>query len=69
MYWNQSYEEVKKEVEELCAFIQKHGEELRAKGPEACRQFLIDAGIIQPKNRRNVVISRKRTPKNQSPTD
>jgi hypothetical protein len=47
MYWNQSHEEVQKEIRETVMSIKKFSEELRAKGPEACRQFLIDAGIIK----------------------
>ena len=54
MYWNQSYEEVQREIKETVESIRRVSEDLRRQGPEACRQFLIDSGIL---------------PKNQSPTD
>jgi len=45
MYWNQSYEEVQREIKETVESIRRVSENLRRQGPDACRQFLIDAGI------------------------
>lgn len=46
MYYWQTEEEVQQEIRDTVGAIRKVSEELRAQGPEACRQFLIDAGII-----------------------
>lgn len=35
-------------IDDVVAAIRRHTEELLAQGPEACRQFLIKAGIIEP---------------------
>jgi hypothetical protein len=46
MYWNQSYEQVQQEIKGTVEAIRSVGKDVRSKGPEACRQFLLDAGII-----------------------
>lgn len=46
MYWNQSHEEVQKEIRETVAAIKKASEVAR-QTPETARKFLVDAGIIK----------------------
>lgn len=46
MYYWQTSEQVQQEIKDTVESIRKFSEELREQGPEACRQFLIDAGII-----------------------
>lgn len=46
MYYWQTSEQVQQEIRDTVESIRIFSEELIAKGPEACRQFLIDAGII-----------------------
>jgi hypothetical protein len=48
-YWYQTEAEYKTEIEETISTIKRVTEELVARGPEACKQFLIDAGIIEIK--------------------
>lgn len=46
MYWNQSHEEVQKEIRETVAAIKKASEAAR-QTPETALKFLVDAGIIK----------------------
>lgn len=46
MYYWQTSEQVQQEIKEEVQAIRKFSEELRKQGPEACKQFLIDAGIL-----------------------
>jgi|HubBroStandDraft_3_1064219.scaffolds.fasta_scaffold49176_3 hypothetical protein len=47
MYYWQTYEQVQQEIKDTVESIRIFSEELRERGPEACRRFLIDAGIIE----------------------
>lgn len=40
-----------KEIDEQIRVIKKVAADLKAKGPKACRKFLIDAGIIKVKSK------------------
>lgn len=53
MYWWQTDTQVQQEIEDTVASIKKNSAQLRESGPDACRQFLIDAGILLPDSTAN----------------